>query len=67
MEDEQILDLYRRRVVGKLEDLTYDRVAEIRSREQSIYFTWDGYTVAVYIGSAGTAEDLWQVIESAQG
>ena len=57
----------RRRVVGKLEDLTYNRVAEIRSREQSIYFAWDGYIVAVYIGSAGTAEDLWQVIRSAQG
>ena len=57
----------RRRVVGKLEDLTYDRVAEIRSREQSIYFTWDGYIVAVYIGGAGTAEDLWQVIQSVQG
>lgn len=57
----------RRRVVGKLEDLTYDRVAEIRSRDQNIYFTWDGYVVAVYIGNAGTAEDLWQVIGSAQG
>lgn len=57
----------RQRVVGKLEDLTYDRVAEIRSQDQSIYFAWDGYIVAVYIGSAGTAEDLWQVIRSAQG
>lgn len=57
----------RQRVVGKLEDLTYDMVAEIRSRDQNIYFTWDGYIVAVYIGSAGTAEDLWQVIRSAQG
>lgn len=42
-------------------------VAEIRSRDQSIYFTWDGYVVAVYIGNKGTADDLWQVIRSAQG
>ena len=49
----------RRRVVGALEDLTYDLVAEIRSRDQNVYFTWDGYVVAVYIGNKGTADDLW--------
>lgn len=57
----------RERVVGELGDLTYEMVAELRSREQSIYFTWDGYVVAVYISKTGTAEDLWQVIESVQG
>lgn len=57
----------RQRVVGVLEDLTCDLVAEIRSRDQNIYFTWDGYVVAVYIGNKGTADDLWQVIKSAQG
>ena len=57
----------RERVVGELGELTYEMVAEIRSREQSIYFTWDGYVVAVYISKTGTAEDLWQIIESLQG
>lgn len=52
------------RIVGELEDLTYELVAEVRSREQSIYFTWDGYIIAIYISDVGTAEDLWQIIES---
>ena len=54
----------RERVVGDLGDLTYELVAEIRSREHYIYFTWDGYVIAVYISDVGTAEDLWQVIIS---
>ena len=57
----------RERVIGELEDLTYELVAEARSQEQSIYFTWDGYVVAVYISKTGMAEDLWQIIESVQG
>lgn len=55
----------RERVVGELGELTYELVAEVRSQGQSIYFTWDGYVVAVYISKTGTAEDLWRVIESA--
>ena len=56
----------RERVVGELGDLTYELVAEVRSQGQDIYFTWDGYIIAVYISDIGTAEDLWQVIESVQ-
>ena len=56
----------RERVVGDLGGLTYGLVAEVRSQGQSIYFTWDRYVIAVYISDAGTAEDLWQVIESVQ-
>lgn len=56
----------RERVVGELADLTYELVAEIRSQEHNIYFTWDGYIIAIYISDIGTAEDLWKVIESAQ-
>ena len=57
----------RERVVGDLADLTYELVAEVCSREHNIYFTWDGYIIAIYISDVGTAEDLWQVIESVQG
>lgn len=54
------------RVIGELGELTYELVAEVRSREQSIYFTWDGYIIAIYISDVGTAEDMWQIIESVQ-
>lgn len=57
----------RERVIGDLDELTYELVEEVRSRERNIYFTWDEYIVAVYISDKGTAEDLWQIIASVQG
>ena len=63
----QAKDYYdRERVVGELGELTYELVSKIRSQEQSICFTWDGYIIAVYISNVGTTEYLWQVIESVQ-
>ena len=54
----------RERVAGDFADLTYDMVAKARAEGQNIYFTWDGYVIAMYVSDLATAEDMWTVIVS---
>ena len=60
-------DYYERQeTLGELEALSFEQVAAARAESQHIRFTWDGYSVAVYMGSNVPAEELWRIVASVQ-
>ncbi len=50
--------------LGDLGELTQEAVTEALHGEQHITFTWDGFCVRIYMGSTGTPELIWGIVES---
>lgn len=58
------LDYYEEQEnLGKLETLTLDEVKTALEEEQHITFAWDNYFIKIYMGSEGTPEMFWEILE----